>query len=142
LYKSKNEEKNGKKSPLRQCFQHFGHAENIFYPRIDIAGMGIAYIGLGLIPELARVEDVLVGQLKAPQGTYLPTDKEIYTTCLTCNTQQTLSQAQIVREGQKTVYICQHGCQDIVIVGEPGDVPWEGRGYRLGEHVIRNAQDL
>ncbi len=34
------------------------------------------------------------------------------------------------------------GCQPIVIVGSPGDTAWEGRGYRLGEHVIRNATDL
>jgi hypothetical protein len=107
-----------------------------------LAGIGVAYIGLALIPELARVEDVLVGQLKAPPGTRLPTDQEAYTTCPTCSTQQTLSQAQIVREGKETVYSCQHGCQAIVVVGEPGDVPWEGRGYRLGGHVIRNAKDL
>jgi hypothetical protein len=111
-----------------------------------LAGIGIAYIGLALIPELERVEDVLIGELTVPSGTRLPTDKEIYTTCPTCGTQQTLSQAQIARAEQETVYSCQHGCQAIVVVEpvvvEPGDVSWEGRGYRLGEHVIRNANDL
>ncbi|SHJ43171.1 hypothetical protein SAMN02745219_02537 [Desulfofundulus thermosubterraneus DSM 16057] len=107
-----------------------------------LAGIGIAYIGLALIPELVRVEDVLVGQLTAPAGTRLPTDKEVYTTCPTCGIRQTLAQAKISRDGKNTVYTCMHGCQTIVVVGEPEDAPWEGRGYRLGDHVIRNAQDM
>ncbi len=107
-----------------------------------LAGIGIAYIGLALIPELVRVEDVLVDQLSVPFGARLPTDREIYTTCPTCGTRQTLNEAQIIREGKETVYICQHGCQPIVVIGEPEDMPWEGRGYRLGKYVIRNTQDL
>ena len=33
-----------------------------------LAALGVAYIGLGIVPELVRVEDVLVGQLSAPPG--------------------------------------------------------------------------
>lgn len=107
-----------------------------------LASVGIAYIGLGLVPELVRVEDVLVGQLTAPPGARLPTDQEANTTCPTCGTSQTLSRASLTRKGAETVYMCVNDCQPIVVVGQPGDVPWEGRGYRLGPHVIRNASDL
>lgn len=107
-----------------------------------LAALGIAYIALGIVPELVRVEDVLVGQLTAPPGARLPTDHEAHTSCPTCGTSQTLSQASLSRSGSETVYACVNGCQPIVIVGEPGDVPWHGRGYRLGSHVIRNASDL
>jgi hypothetical protein len=107
-----------------------------------LAGLGVAYIGLGLVPELVRVEDVLVGQLSAPDGARLPTDQEAYTSCPTCETLQTLSQASLSRKGAETLYTCVNGCQPIVVVGVPGDAAWDGRGYRLGPHVIRNAQDL
>ena len=107
-----------------------------------LAGLGVAYLGLGLVPEPVRVEDVLVGQLTAPVGARLPTDQEAHTSCPTCGTRQTLSQASLSRKGNETIYTCVNGCQPIVVVGEPGDTPWEGRGYRVGPHVIRNAQDL
>ena len=107
-----------------------------------LAGIGIAYLGVALVPELVRVEDVVIGQLKAPPGTRLPTDKEIHTSCPTCSAKQTLSQASLSRQGHETVYTCMNGCHPIAIVGEPGDRPWTGRGYRLGPHVIRNAQDM
>jgi hypothetical protein len=107
-----------------------------------LAGLGVAFLGLSLVPELVRVEDVLVGQLTAPQGARLPTDQEINTSCPTCGTKQTLSQATISRQGRETVYMCRNGCQQIVVVGQPGEAAWEGRGYRLGSHVIRNANDL
>jgi hypothetical protein len=107
-----------------------------------LTGMGIAYIALALAPELVRVEDVLVGQLKAPDGARLPTDRELYTSCPTCQTCQTLSQAHIACLSRDTAYTCMNGCQVIVIIGEPDGAPQEGRGYRLGPHVIRNASDL
>lgn len=107
-----------------------------------LAGLGIAFLALSLVPELVRVEDVLVGQLTAPHGARLPTDQEINTSCPTCGTKQTLSQAIMSRQGKETVYTCTNGCQQIVVVGEPGEVAWEGRGYRLGPHVIRNANDI
>jgi len=107
-----------------------------------LAGLGIAFLALSLVPELVRVEDVLVGQLTASRGARLPTDQEINTSCPTCGAKQTLSQATISRQGKETIYTCRNGCQQIVAVGEPGEVAWEGRGYRLGPHVIRNANDM
>lgn len=107
-----------------------------------LAGIGIAFLGLALVPELTRVEDVLAGSLTAPPGAALPTDRQIRTSCPTCGAEQTLDQAAVSRNEKDTVYTCMNGCQTIVVVGEPGNSPWPGRGYRLGPHVIRNAQDL
>jgi hypothetical protein len=56
-----------------------------------LAGIGIACIGLALILEFIRVEDLLIEQLTAPPGARLTTDKEIHTIRPTCSTQQTLS---------------------------------------------------
>ena len=42
----------------------------------------------------------------------------------------------------ETVYSCKSGCQPLVVVGRPGVVAWPGRGYRLGEHVVRNVRDI
>ncbi|MCA3903890.1 hypothetical protein JKP31_21770 [Vibrio vulnificus] len=111
------------------------------YGRV-LAGIGIAYMGLALIPELVRVEDVLVGNLNAPDGARLPTDHEIYTSCSTCGTKQTLSEATLTRDKTDTIYTCTNGCHSIVVVGSPEDSVWVGRGYRLGNFVLRNAQDL
>jgi hypothetical protein len=107
-----------------------------------LLGLAVAMIGLSLIPDLITVEEVLATQLTAPEGTRLPTDAEVTTTCPTCNTNQALSEAAASRSGDETVYTCKNGCQRIVLVGQPGEEAWDGRGYRLGPHVIRNAADL
>lgn len=108
-----------------------------------LVALGLAHIGLALIPELVRVEDVVTKALHAPTpATPLPTDAEMHTSCPTCHQDQRLADAEVRREGEDTVYFCQNGCQLIVIVGSPGDSPWPGRGCRMGDHVIRNAGDL
>ncbi len=107
-----------------------------------LIAIGIAQIGLGLVPELVRVQDVVIGQLKAPVGARLPQDSEVKAKCPTCGEEQFLSDATIRRDGEDTVYLCRNGCQPIVVVSKPGDTAWPGRGYRLGPHVIRNACDL
>lgn len=107
-----------------------------------LAGVGIGFLGLGLVPELVRVEDVLIGEIEPPHGARLPTDQEMHTSCPTCGTQQTLAQALITRSGSDTTYVCVNGCQTIVVVGSPEETAMEGRGYRLGPHIIRNARDL
>jgi hypothetical protein len=104
--------------------------------------LGIAEIALTLVPELVRVQDVVIGQLKAPKGTRLPSDSEVKAKCPTCGEQQFLSEATIKRDGGDTVYVCRNACQAIVVVSKPGDTAWPGRGYRLGPHLIRNACDL
>lgn len=107
-----------------------------------LAGAGIAYLALGLIPELTRVEDIVGEKLSAPEGSRLPTDAEIRTECPACGQAQFLSEAEVHRDGEDTVYTCRNGCQTIVVISKPGQSPWPGRGYRIGEHVIRNARNI
>ena len=109
---------------------------------VRLLGLGVARIGLGLLPDLVRVEEVFASQLTPPRGDALPADRHVNTSCPTCGESQTLAEAEVTRGGEGTIYVCKNGCQPIVIVGSPGDTAWEGRGYRLGEHVIRNASDL
>ncbi len=107
-----------------------------------LTALGVAFVGLSLLPELVRVQDVLVSARIDWRGLGLPTDGEMTTSCPTCGEDQHLGEAEVRRDGEETVYRCKNGCQPIVVVGLPGDSPWPGRGYRLGSHVIRNARDL
>ncbi len=107
-----------------------------------LTAFGVAFVGLSLLPELVRVQDVLVFAQIDWQGHRAPTDGEMTTSCPTCGEDQHLEEAEVRRDGEETVYQCKNGCQPIVVVGIPGDSPWPGRGYRLGSHVIRNARDL
>jgi hypothetical protein len=68
----------------------------------------------------------------------------LFTTCPECKTEQSLAEAGIVYEddGLETLYLCKIGCGTILIVSTPGVIPWEGRGYRIGDWVIRNPRDL
>ena len=106
------------------------------------AALALVWTALAHVPELLRLEDVLVGHLLAPPGGRLPTDRDIYTTCASCSTRQTLSQAQVGREGRETVYRCMFGCQPIAVVGPPAETGWGGLGFRLGDYLISNEQDL
>ncbi len=107
-----------------------------------LVATGIALIGLAVVPSLTRVEDVIIGNLKTSGAARLPRDTELRTSCPTCGREQTLAEATIRRDGEETVYDCTNGCQTNVVVGTPGDPPWPGRGYRIGDHVIGNATDL
>lgn len=69
-------------------------------------GLAAALIGLSLLPELVRVEDVLAAQLTAPEGSRLPRDGEIVTICPTCRSAQRLGEGSIFRDGNETVYEC------------------------------------
>lgn len=108
-----------------------------------LVAVGLAHIALALVPELVRVEDIVTKSLRAPSpATPLPTDAEMHTFCPTCHHDQRLADADVRRDGEETVYICKNGCQVIVVVGSPGSSPWPGRGFRVGDYVIRNASDL
>lgn len=107
-----------------------------------IAGLAMVWTALAHASEMHRLEDVLVGHLLAPPGGRLPTDRDIYTTCASCNTRQTLSQAQVSREGRETVYRCMFGCQPIAVVGPPAETSLGAQGFRLGDYMISNEQDI
>lgn len=89
-----------------------------------------------------KVEELINAQLHAPEGTSLPKDNEIVTSCPKCHENQNLGEAKIVDADQETIYICKNGCQPIIIVGLPGGTSWPGRGFRLGSHVIRNISEV
>lgn len=89
-----------------------------------------------------RVEDVLKGRLSFLNASRSPRDSEIYTFCPICEKRQSLGEARIARGGGETLYMCMEGCQPIVAVGLPDSGPWEGRGYRIGPYILKNAEDL
>jgi hypothetical protein len=71
------------------------------------------------------------------------TDDQMHTSCPGCGLSQSLDQATLNEtDPLETIYCCM-GCQaPILIVSTPGVVPWQGRGYRLGDWSIRNPNDL
>jgi hypothetical protein len=85
-------------------------------------------------------EMLLWAGLTVPGNLRLPSDTQIRTTCPTCNEEQTLSEADVL-VGDETVYTCKNGCQAILVIGPPGDRPWLGRGYRMGDWSFRNPAD-
>jgi hypothetical protein len=102
-------------------------------------GLAAALIGLSLIPSLVRLEDVFsaIDFKGAP-----PKDADFVTTCPTCGTEQRLGEGQVARVGSATEYTCKHGCQPILVIGKVEERPWEGRGYRIKDHVLRNPADI
>lgn len=91
---------------------------------------------------MPRAEEVLVwAGIALLPGQRLPTDRYIRTSCPTCGAEQALSEGRF-SENDETVYTCKNGCQPILIIGAPGNRPWTGRGYRMGNFVVRNPSDL
>ncbi len=90
---------------------------------------------------MTRVQEAL-RPLETPGGAI--SDEQVELTCPTCKTTQRLSQARLREEDEQTVYTCRRGCQIVLVVSrpDPSGKPWPGRGYRLGDWVIRNATDL
>jgi len=101
-----------------------------------LIGLGVIMLGLCLLPDLVRVEDVLSSMDSCPK------DGQFTTSCRTCGTSQKLNECGIHRDGADTVYACRNGCQTLIVVSAPGVSPWPGRGFRFGNYVIRNASDL
>jgi hypothetical protein len=92
---------------------------------------------------MPRAEEMLIwAGLNVPQGGRLPSDSGIVTTCPTCDQTQTLAEAEFTEGDVESVYTCKNGCQPILVVGPPGAQPWPGRGYRMGNFVLRNPADL
>jgi hypothetical protein len=103
-------------------------------------GFAVALMGLRLIPPVVRLQDV-IKVLDFPNQE-VPTDRDCRTKCPTCGRWQNLAEGSITRLGELTVYTCAGGCQKILVIGAPEGQPWPGRGYRIGEHVLRNAADI
>jgi hypothetical protein len=69
-------------------------------------------------------------------------DYHIHTTCPICGENQLLSQAKVEEAGAETIYYCKAGCQPILIISKPESKGMPGRGFRIGDFLIRNATDL
>lgn len=70
-------------------------------------------------------------------------DSDITADCLGCGKPVLLSSCSI-EQGMETTYICA-GCKGtLLIIGAPNadGKPWPGRGFRIGDFVLRNAADL
>jgi hypothetical protein len=96
----------------------------------------------GIACAIVRAQDVFAKQKIGPLGGRAICDSDMRTTCPACGTEQALSDAPLSLDGDETVYTCKHGCLPLVVIGRPGIVAWPGRGYRLGDHVVRNVRDV
>lgn len=96
----------------------------------------------GITYDLVKVEDVFAKQDIGPKGGRPIKDSDMRTTCPACGTEQLLSEGVLSLDDGETVYSCKNGCQPVVVVGRPGVVAWPGRGFRLGNHVVRNVRDI
>jgi hypothetical protein len=101
-----------------------------------------AKLGDARVPYKILVQDVFNrAPIKTRSGGEF-TDTMFTTTCPTCRERQNLSDCKVVVEDSDTVYYCKNGCQRIAVVSRPSGISWSGRGYRLKDFVIRNAEDL
>src|SRR5438309_2257297 len=92
---------------------------------------------------MARAEEILIwAGLDVPEGGRLPSDSGIVTMCPTCDATQTLADADFAEGDVESVYTCRNGCQPILVIGPPGTRSWPGRGYRMGNFVLRNPSDV
>lgn len=96
----------------------------------------------GITPEIVRLESAFSRAGLGPTAGRAPRDVDFTTSCPTCSAKQRASEASISLDGDDTVYSCKNGCQPIIVVSRPGLVAWPGRGYRIRDHVVRNAADL
>lgn len=96
----------------------------------------------GIEYQIVKVEDVFAKKNLKPKGGRTIKDSDMLTECPTCETKQLLSEASVSLDGDDTIYICKNGCRPITVVSRPGLVAWPGRGYRIGEHVVRNTRNI
>lgn len=89
---------------------------------------------------MPRASEIMPGPTNGPPLR----EEHLRTSCVECLALQTLDQATVDEtDPLETIYRCRNGCEKpILIVGNPGVAPWEGRGYRLGDWVIRNPSDV
>lgn len=96
----------------------------------------------GIRAEIVRAEDVFErAEIQLPNGQKVR-DSMMRTSCPTCTATQSLSEAAIRLRGEETTYECKNGCQIVLVVSRSRGDAWLGRGYRLKDHMIRNAHDV
>jgi hypothetical protein len=70
------------------------------------------------------------------------TDERLEATCSEYKTTQTLAAAKVSHRGTETIYRCKNRCCVLLIVSDPEQRAWTGRGYRVGGYVLRNTVDV
>jgi TIR domain len=101
-----------------------------------------AKLGDARVPYKVLVQDVFNrAPIKIPSGGDFA-DSMFTTACPTCGERQNLNDCNVVVEDSNTVYYCKNGCQRVAVVSSPSGTSWPGRGYRLGDFVIRNAENI
>lgn len=88
---------------------------------------------------MPRASEVLSDQADG----YAFAESAIRTTCDSCGRIQTLDEATFdASKRVESKYLCS-GCLNVILIlSRPEKVRWEGRGYLLGEWVLRNPQDV
>jgi hypothetical protein len=69
-------------------------------------------------------------------------DGDLQTACPKCKAPLTLADTAVNEERGATVYRCRADNEIVALITEPGTVPVESSGYRLGDFVLRNRADL
>ena len=96
----------------------------------------------GVVAKVVKLEEVFtLGGIHNPAGKPI-VDSMFRTSCPTCGTVQTLGESPIKLHGSETVYECKNGCQNIAVIGKPRPEAWMGRGFRIGDFVLRNANNV
>jgi hypothetical protein len=89
------------------------------------------------------MEVILASDGVRTQGRRPPTDAEIKTKCLVCETDQTLAEATVTERGEETIYTCKNGCEAIVTTEPlPGPDDEPRPGYPWGDWFVRNQANL
>lgn len=72
------------------------------------------------------------------------TDAEIETDCEQCARAVSLGSCRTEQTGQGMLYRCSSCPETVLIVQDfvPGSATWPGRGFRLGQWVLRNIAPL
>ena len=96
----------------------------------------------GIKYEIVKAEEVFARQKVTLPGGRAIRDSDMITKCPTCKAEQALSEATLSLDEDNTIYTRKNGCQPVAVISRPGIVAWPGRGYRIGEFVIRNAEDI
>jgi hypothetical protein len=88
------------------------------------------------------VSEVL--NVKATEGHPPAKESEFWTSCPGCGVTMRLHRAVVDTTPMEVTYACanQDCRRALLVVSTPGVIEWEGRGYRVGEWMIRNTQDL
>lgn len=95
------------------------------------------------MPEQTTIRAADVLNQTMPKGVSALTDSEVLAACEKCQGLVALDSCS-VQSGRETAYNCRQCGQTLLIIGakNPDGRPWPGRGYRIGDFVLRNAVDL